>query len=154
MQMEELSRTLAREVDEAEFLAAAVAQRLAGAPPGWDWRTEGAECRSCGMLLIRLPTQVTVSRTVVLFGTPRVHRHTLTHAHVARKDGHPACAECVETPQQCLNHPEGVCDLPEPQMCTLCGEEPALPESLLYPPLAGDLSCHVCQRLEDVSLGL
>lgn len=159
MKLEELSHTIAQGADEAVILATAVAQRLAGIPQGWDWETEAAVCRTCGMLLVKLPTTVATTRTVVVFGKPMQVRHVLTHAHAARlHDGLPACTECVDRKQPCLDHEAEMCELPEPRPCQLCGDDPALPESRTNPfPEEG--RCRTCSRIEpewdkDVYLGL
>lgn len=137
--------------EEAIALATAVAQRLAGTPPEWDWHTEGALCHGCGLLLVTLPTTVRIQRTVVVFGRPMRAYYHLTHAHAARRDGQPCCPECVDgdtTP--CLEHLDGVCDTPDPVLCRMCADDPAMP---------GHDRCRVCTRDEpewekDVYLGI
>ncbi len=126
MKLHELTALLA-EADTTAQQIEALGQRLVRMPPSWDWESLAAVCQHCDLLLVPLGRSITVQRIVITVGRPMPVSYDLTHAHLADTHGHPVCLQCIDTDTPCPDHQAYLCDTPEPQPCTVCDKEPALP---------------------------
>lgn len=150
MKLDELTRRLAGG-ETAVALAEAAGQRMVRAPEQWDWEAEGGVCE-CGLLMVRLPRTLRVTRHVVTFGRVFPVTYDMTHAHAADAAGRPMCSECADSEGggRCPEHPAEMCDTPTVVLCGDCQDAAALP---------GDGLCRGCLPYEvewdkDMYLGL